>query len=59
VALPLLETQPRRFLGWGKCQLAIIKQALGHESIAFTVVYVVPIDETAGKAVTAALASMF
>jgi type 1 fimbriae regulatory protein FimB len=39
--------------------LAIIKQALGHKSIASTAVYTVPTDETAGKAVTTALASMF
>jgi len=39
--------------------LAVIKQALGHKSIASTAVYTVPTDETAGKAVTAALASMF
>lgn len=39
--------------------LAVIKQALGHKSIASTAVYTVPTDEIAGKAVTAALASMF
>jgi site-specific recombinase XerD len=39
--------------------LAIIKQALGHKFIASTAVYTVPTDETTGKAVTAALASMF
>jgi type 1 fimbriae regulatory protein FimB len=39
--------------------LAIIKQALGHRSIASTAVYTVPTDESAGKAVVAALASMF
>ena len=39
--------------------LAVIKQALGHKSIASTAIYTVPTDETAGKAVTAALASMF
>jgi type 1 fimbriae regulatory protein FimB len=39
--------------------LAVIKQALGHKSIASTAFYTVPTDETAGKAVTAALASMF
>src|SRR5258705_6439348 len=38
--------------------LAVIKQALGHKSIASTAIYTVPTDETAGKAVTAALASM-
>jgi hypothetical protein len=39
--------------------LAVIKQALGHKSIASTAIYTVPTDESAGKAVTAALASMF
>ncbi len=39
--------------------LAVIKQALGHKSIASTAVYTVPTDQSAGKAVTAALASMF
>lgn len=39
--------------------LAVIKQALGHRSIASTVVYTVPSDESAGKAVITALASMF
>jgi type 1 fimbriae regulatory protein FimB len=39
--------------------LAVIKQALGHRSIASTAVYAVPSDESAGKAVVAALASMF
>jgi type 1 fimbriae regulatory protein FimB len=39
--------------------LAVIKQALGHKSIASTAIYTVPTDETAGKAVTTALASMF
>ena len=39
--------------------LAVIKQALGHKGIASTAIYTVPTDETAGKAVTAALASMF
>ena len=39
--------------------LAVIKQALGHKSIASTTIYTVPTDETAGKAVMAALASMF
>ena len=39
--------------------LAIIKQALGHKSIASTAVYTVPTDQSAGKVVTAALASMF
>jgi type 1 fimbriae regulatory protein FimB len=38
--------------------LAIIKQALGHRSIASTAVYTQPTDETAGKAVVAALASL-
>ena len=39
--------------------LAVIKQALGHKSIASTAVYPVPTDQSAGKAVTAAIASMF
>jgi type 1 fimbriae regulatory protein FimB len=39
--------------------LAIIKQALGHKSIASTAIYTVPTDETAGKAVLGALASAF
>jgi type 1 fimbriae regulatory protein FimB len=39
--------------------LAVIKQALGHRSIASTAVYTQPTDETAGKAVVSALASMF
>jgi len=39
--------------------LAIIKQALGHKSIASTAVYTVPTDETAGKAITATFANMF
>lgn len=39
--------------------LAIIKQALGHKSIASTAVYTTPTDEITGKAVTAALASLF
>jgi type 1 fimbriae regulatory protein FimB len=38
--------------------LAVIKQALGHKSIASTAIYTVPTDETAGKAVIAALASL-
>jgi site-specific recombinase XerD len=38
--------------------LAVIKQALGHKSIASTSFYTVPTDETAGKAVVAALASL-
>ena len=38
--------------------LAVIKQALGHKSIASTSIYTVPTDETAGKAVVAALASL-
>ena len=29
--------------------LAVIKQALGHKSIASTAIYTVPTDETAGK----------
>ena len=39
--------------------LAVIKQALGHKSIASTAIYTVPTDETAGKAVLNALASTF
>jgi site-specific recombinase XerD len=39
--------------------LAVIKQALGHKSIASTSVYTQPTDEIAGKAVKRALASMF
>src|SRR6267142_1106846 len=35
--------------------LAVIKQALGHKSIASTSIYTVPTDETAGRAVTSAL----
>ena len=38
--------------------LAVIKQALGHKSIASTAIYTVPTDETAGRAVIAALASL-
>jgi type 1 fimbriae regulatory protein FimB len=38
--------------------LAVIKQALGHKSIASTSIYTVPTDETAGRAVVAALASL-
>jgi integrase len=37
--------------------LAVIKQALGHKSIASTAVYAMPSDQTAGKAVVSALAS--
>lgn len=39
--------------------LAVIKQALGHKSIASTAVYTVPTDETAGKAITTTFANMF
>ena len=39
--------------------LAVIKQALGHKSIASTSIYTVPSDEMAGKATVNALASMF
>jgi type 1 fimbriae regulatory protein FimB len=39
--------------------LAVIKQALGHKSIASTAIYTVPTDESAGKAVLNALASTF
>jgi len=38
--------------------LAVIKQALGHRSIASTAIYTQPTDEMAGKAVVAALASL-
>src|SRR3989440_3888938 len=38
--------------------LAIIKQALGHKSIASTAIYTTPTDETTGKVVVAALASL-
>ena len=39
--------------------LANIKQALGHRSIASTAVYTQPSDEAAGRAVVSALASIF
>lgn len=39
--------------------LAVIKQALGHKSIASTAIYTTPSDETAGKAITATFANMF
>jgi site-specific recombinase XerD len=39
--------------------LASVRVALGHKSIASTAVCAVPTDETAGKAVQAALASTF
>jgi type 1 fimbriae regulatory protein FimB len=39
--------------------LAVIRQALGHKSIASTAIYTVPTDETAGEAVLNALASTF
>jgi len=38
--------------------LAVVKQALGHRSIASTAVYTQPTDEMAGRAVVAALASL-
>ena len=38
--------------------LAVIKQALGHRSIASTAIYTQPSDDMAGKAVVAALASL-
>jgi len=38
--------------------LAMVKQALGHKSIASTAIYTVPTDEMAGRAVVAALASL-
>jgi type 1 fimbriae regulatory protein FimB len=37
--------------------LAVIKQALGHRSIASTAVYATPSDQSAGKAVVSALAA--
>jgi hypothetical protein len=39
--------------------LALIKQALGHKGIASVSIFTEPTDETAGKAGTAALASLF
>jgi type 1 fimbriae regulatory protein FimB len=39
--------------------LAVVKQALGHRSIASTSIYTQPTDESTGRAVTAAIASMF
>lgn len=39
--------------------LAHIKQALGHKSIASTAIYTIPSDASTGKVVTTALASMF
>jgi type 1 fimbriae regulatory protein FimB len=39
--------------------LAVVRQALGHKSIASTARYAVPTDEQTGKAVNAALASIF
>ena len=39
--------------------LASVKVALGHKSIASTAVYAVPTDEQVGKAVIAALASLY
>jgi site-specific recombinase XerD len=39
--------------------LAVVKQILGHKSIASTAVYTVPSDEIAGKAITATFANMF
>jgi Phage integrase family len=38
--------------------LACVKVALGHKSIASTAIYAVPTDEQVGKAVNAALASV-
>lgn len=38
--------------------LAVVRQALGHKSIASTAVYAQPTDEMAGRAVVAALASL-
>jgi site-specific recombinase XerD len=39
--------------------LAVVRQALGHKNIASTARYAVPTDEQTGKAVSAALASIF
>jgi type 1 fimbriae regulatory protein FimB len=39
--------------------LAVVRVALGHKSIASTAVYAVPTDETAGKATLSAIASAF
>jgi hypothetical protein len=39
--------------------LATVRVALGHKSIAITAIYAMPTDETAGKAVQHALASTF
>ena len=39
--------------------LACVKVALGHKSIASTAIYAVPTDEQVGKAVNAALASLY
>ena len=39
--------------------LACVKVALGHKSIASTAIYAVPTDEQVGKAVSAALASLY
>src|SRR5437879_2189351 len=39
--------------------LATVRVALGHKSIASTAVYAMPSDESAGRAVTAAIASTF
>jgi len=39
--------------------LASVKVALGHKSIASTAIYAVPTDEQVGKAVNAALASLY
>ena len=39
--------------------ISIVKQALGHKSIASTAVYAVPTDEMVGKAVNTALANLF
>ncbi len=39
--------------------LPLIQRALGHKSLASTAIYVTPTDEQAGKAVSAALSSLF
>lgn len=39
--------------------LSVIKQALGHKSIASTAIYSQATDEQAGRAVTATIATIF
>jgi type 1 fimbriae regulatory protein FimB len=43
----------------GNVHLSIVKQALGHKSIASTAIYAVPTQEQVGKAVNTALANLF